>query len=280
MTATSIARCATTLLVGATLMTGLCPEAADAQRRLKTPKSAVQPDSAARAEAAHRDSTEQAAAAAATAGATEGTAAVAPKKPSRLSRAVSATRKATDKVESVTGVSAKDAALLATGVGVGAIAAKKLGMDPGAIAARAMEATGSATQQRAMEAAQRRAAIKGMPGMSIDPSALQAAMGGNAARSVMPGVSEADMHALLAFQQELMQVSLAASQGDAKAQARLEQWAAIGEKYEPELLKLSTTMASTGAADLRTIHRMQAIQFEMMREWSRTTGSSAKAVTP
>jgi hypothetical protein len=302
MTATSIARRLTALLFAAAFVTVVIPGSAEAQSRFKRLKNAVRPDSAARADAALKDSIAKGeASVAAAAMALEGTtSAASPGKKSRLKRAVSATKKAADKVEDVTGISAKDAALMATGVGVGAIAAKKLGVDPSSISARAMEAAGNVAQQRASASQVQRGApaMQGVPSVEgFDPAAMQAAMRAAQSRRAsaatmppmpvtgpattgMPGFSEADAKAMMAFQQEMMQVSMAASQGDAKAQARLERWAAIAEKYEPEMLKLSTSMSNTGAADLKTIQRLHAIQIEMMREWSRTSGGRAKAAKP
>ena len=86
------------------------------------------------------------------------------------------------------------------------------------------------------------------------------------------GFTEADAQAIAAFQQEMMQVALAASNGDVAAQARLERWQAIALKYQPEIEKLSLS-GSTG--DMAAIQRLQVIQIEIIKQWANTGSSKA-----
>ena len=92
--------------------------------------------------------------------------------------------------------------------------------------------------------------------------------------------TQADAEALVAFQQEMMQLSMAASAGDAKATARLEAWQAIALKYQPELQRLSL---AAGTGDVTAAQRMQRLQFDMIREWTGPAGArspGAKAKRP
>jgi hypothetical protein len=73
----------------------------------------------------------------------------------------------------------------------------------------------------------------------------------------------------------MMQVALAASNGDVAAQARLERWQAIALKYEPEIEKLS--LAASGG-DMASVQRLQVIQIDIIKEWAHT--SSVKSVKP
>jgi hypothetical protein len=82
--------------------------------------------------------------------------------------------------------------------------------------------------------------------------------------------TEADARAIAAFQQEMMQVAMAASNGDVAAQARLERWQAIALKYEPEIQKLSV---AGSAGDMAAIQRLQVIQIEIIKEWANTASS-------
>jgi hypothetical protein len=87
-----------------------------------------------------------------------------------------------------------------------------------------------------------------------------------------PNYSQADLDALLAFQQEMSQLSVAASAGDPSARARLEAWQALALKYQPEAQRLS---AATGAGDMGAAQKLQRLQFDMMKEWTRTGSTKA-----
>jgi len=67
-------------------------------------------------------------------------------------------------------------------------------------------------------------------------------------------------------------VSVAASAGDPSARARLEAWQALALKYQPEAQRLS---AAAGAGDMGAVQKLQRLQFDMMKEWSRTGGTKA-----
>ena len=89
----------------------------------------------------------------------------------------------------------------------------------------------------------------------------------------MPGYTQADADALLAFQQEMMLVSQAASAGDGKATARLQAWEAIALRYQPEMQRLS--IAASGG-DMAATQRMQRLQFDLIKEWMSTGSARAK----
>lgn len=270
-------------LTAAALMLALAPSAADAQlgrlKKLKGKFSA--PDSAARA----KDSLAQIAAG------------VLPESvkinKSFLQKSASVVSSANGALESATGISAKDAALAATGVGASNLVAKKLGLDPMSIGQQALANARMNAQQRAMQKAAGGAGMGtaglGGPGGAggMDPATIQAmqqasaanaaAMRANAAASPSAGVpatggyTQADVDALMAFQQEMTQLSMAASAGDAKATARLQAWETLALKYQPQMQTLSVA-ASTG--DIAAAQRMQRLQFDMIREW---TGPAARA---
>lgn len=224
-----------------------------------------------------------------------------------LARGVSAASTASNKLEEHTGISAKDAALAATGLGAGALIAKKMGSDPTSLGAQAINKAKLAGQQRAMNSAAGTgvAGIKSkvmgsipgmgamtgmgsMPGMDAATiQAMQKAMG-NAGTvtgkmpanpgaamlgGAMAGITEADVRALASFQQEMMQVAMAASGGDAAAQARLEAWSALAVKHEPEIERLS--LAASGG-DMAAIQKLQRMQFTMVKEWANTHGTKGK----
>jgi hypothetical protein len=196
-------------------------------------------------------------------------------------------------LESATGISAKDAALAATGIGAGNLVAKKLGMDPMSIANQAIASAKMNAQQRAMQKATGAAGlgspVAGMAGLggmdAAQVQAMQRAAMGNAAASAransaamggaaaMNGFTQADAEALVAFQQEMMELSMAASAGDASAKARLETWETIAMKYQPEMQKLSL---AAGAGDMAAAQRMQRLQFDLIKEWSSKGGVRAK----
>ena len=178
-------------------------------------------------------------------------------------------------LESATGISAKDAALAATGVGASNLVAKKLGLDPMSIGQQALANARMNAQQRAMQKA---GGGMGAPAMGtaggtggMAPAAMLAPTAG---ASAMAGYSQADVDALMAFQQEMTQLSMAASTGDEKATARLQAWEALALRYQPQMQTLSIA-ASTG--DVTAAQRMQRLQFDMIREWSGPGAARAKA---
>jgi len=265
-------------LMAAAMLLALSPSTSQAQfgrlKKLKEKFSA--PDSAARA----KDSLAQIAAGVKPESVKIGK--------SFLQKSASVVSTANGALESTTGLSIKDAALAATGVGAGNLMAKKLGLDPMSIGAQAIANAKMSAQQRAMQKAAGGVGQAGMPSMAgagMDAAQLQAMqratttranqaamanpMVGNAA---MPNYSQADIDALLAFQQEMSQLSLAASAGDPSARARLEAWEAVALKYQPEAQRLS---AAAGAGDMGAVQKLQRLQFDMMKEWSRTGGTKA-----
>ncbi|HEX7981080.1 MAG TPA: hypothetical protein VF461_20905 [Gemmatimonadaceae bacterium] len=271
---TSLAR----WLVAGAMIVALSPSTAHAQfgrlKKLKEKFSA--PDSAARA----KDSLEQIAAGAKPESVKVGK--------SILQKGAAIVSTANGALESTTGLSAKDAALAATGIGAGNLMAKKLGFDPMSFGAQALANSKLSPQQRAMQKATGGAGLSGIATAGMSAAQIQAmqraatanaaarsnranAMAGNAA---MAGYSQADIDALIAFQQEMTQLSLAASSGDASAQARLEAWEALVLRYNPEVQRLST---AASAGDMGAVQKLERLQFDMMREWSRT--GSAKATT-
>lgn len=271
-------------MIGTLMLLVATPIVASAQfGMLKKLKNSISPDSAAKVEAAKEDSIALAAKVAA--GDTT------PVGRSKFSRVVSGVAAASDKFESVTGVSAKDAALAATGVSATNIVAKKLGVDPMSLGTKALNLRQQGTATSAPTAAGSRGmsgmvGIPGMPNMAEFAKMQQA----SAARmqtapppsggQVMPttawaGFTEADAQAIAAFQQEMMQVAFAASNGDVAAQARLERWQAIALKYQPEIEKLS--LAASGG-DMASVQRLQVIQVDIIKEWANT--GSAKSIKP
>ena len=271
-------------VIGTIILLAVTPLAANAQfGMLKKLKNSISPDSAAKIENAKNDSIALAAKLAV--GDTT------PLERSKFSRAVSAAGKASEKFEEVTGVSAKDAALAVSGVGATNLVAKKMGVDPVSLGAKAINL-------RNQNAAAKTGlggipgggmpSIPGMPNMAdlmkmrnaASPSvqmqgmALPKGRAGNQEITGNPmlGFTEADAQAIAAFQQEMMQVAMAASGGDAAAQARLERWQAIALKYQPEIEKLSL---SGGAGDMAAIQRLQVIQIEIIKEWVNTSSSKS-----
>ena len=273
-------------MIGTLILLAVTPLAANAQfGLLKKLKNSISPDSAAKVAAAKEDSIALAVKLAA--GDTT------PLERSKFARAVSAAGAASDKFESVTGVSAKDAALAASGVGASGLIAKKMGIDPMSLGARALNMS---QQQRASGGVTGgvQAALRGMPGMPSIPGMpnmadlmkLQQTAAGQlqgvqklsagrnvAAMTSYAGFTEADARAMAAFQQEMMQVAMAASGGDLAAQARLERWQTIALKYQPEIEKLSL---SVGGGDMAAFQRLQVIQVDIIKEWA-NTGSSKPA---
>ncbi|MEP6730290.1 MAG: hypothetical protein ABJE10_06620 [bacterium] len=278
-------------VIGTLIVLAVTPGVASAQfGMLKKLKNSISPDSAAKVEAAKEDSIALAVKLAA--GDTT------PLERSKFSRMKSAAGSASDKFESVTGVSAKDAALAATGIGASGLIAKKMGVDPVSLGAKALVSrqqsmTGQASGIAGLAGLRSGGGLPGIPGMPNvaellklqQTAALQmqnapkgrantAALTGNP----MAGFSEADAKALAAFQTEMMQVAMAASNGDVAAQARLERWQTIALKYQPEIEKLS--MAGS-AGDMAAIQRLQVIQVEIVKEWAGTASlKPAKVVKP
>ena len=258
------------------MMLALSPTVADAQlgrlKKLKQKFSA--PDSAARA----KDSLAQIAAG------------VLPESvkinKTFLQKSAGVVSSANGALESATGISAKDAALAATGVGASNLVAKKLGLDPMSIGQQALANAKMNAQQRAMQKATGAAGLgmpgAGSPGVSgmsaAQMQAMQQAALANAAASpgpdpaAMGGLTKADAEALVAFQQEMMQLSMAASAGDAKATARLEAWQHIALKYQVEMQRLGL---AAGAGDVTAGQKMQRMQFDLIREWN-AGGAQAK----
>ncbi len=207
-----------------------------------------------------------------------------------LQKSASVVSTANGALESATGISAKDAALAATGIGASNLVAKKLGLDPMSIGSQAIANAKMSAQQRAMQKVgggglPGAAGMSGMVGAGMDAAQIQALQRAATTRSnraamanpmvgnpAMPNYSQADIDALLAFQQEMTQLSVAASAGDPSARARLEAWEEVALKYQPEAQRLS---AAAGGGDMGAVQKLQRLQFDMMREWTRTGGTKA-----
>ncbi|MDQ6828146.1 MAG: hypothetical protein M3081_04710 [Gemmatimonadota bacterium] len=190
---------------------------------------------------------------------------------SMFQRAKNAASKASDKFEEKTGISAKDAALAASGAGVANLVAKKAGVAD--IAANAMSGYGKSLlpQGNAVIPKPGVDMSKLMPGMPTTPG-VTPAMPAMPSMAAMQGLSQAgtgaalnaESAAMVEFQQELMDVAMKASTGDAAARARLDAWQALVVKYEPEMLRLSTGTAVTQAD---TPRKLMDLQLAMMNEW-------------
>jgi hypothetical protein len=198
-----------------------------------------------------------------------------------LQRGAAVVSSANGALESATGLSVKDAAMAASGVGAGNLIAKKFGVDPMSIGQQALANARMNAQQRAMQKATGTGRAGAMDAVQLQ--AMQRAAMGNAAPSAransaladaaMGGFTQADAEALVLFQQEMMQLSMAASAGDPKAKARLEQWETIALKYQPQMEKLSI---AAGAGDMAAAQRMQRLQFDLIKEWSNAGGAHLK----
>ncbi len=270
-------------LTAAALLIAVTPVASHAQlgRLKKLKQKFTAPDSAARA----KDSLAQIAAGVLPESVKVGT--------SFLQKTGTVVRTANGALESTTGISVKDAALAATGVGAGNLLAKKFGMDPMSIGKQAIANAKMGAQQRAaqkvggvglagtagapgmagypsMDAAQMRNMQKAMGAAQASARANSAAMGDAAAAA---GYTQADIEALTTFQQTMMQLSMAASQGDASAKARLEAWEVIALKYQPEMEKLALS-ASSG--NMAAAQQMQRMQFDLIKEWNAAGSTRAK----
>ena len=271
-------------LTAAALLIAVTPVASHAQlgRLKKLKQKFTAPDSAARA----KDSLAQIAAGVLPESVKVGT--------SFLQKTGTVVRTANGALESTTGISVKDAALAATGVGAGNLLAKKFGMDPMSIGQQAIANAKMTAQQRAMQKAGGGvglAGTPGAPGMAGYPSmdaaqmrnmqkamgAAQASARANSAAlgdaSAAAGYTQADIEALTTFQQTMMQLSMAASQGDASAKARLEAWEVIALKYQPEMEKLALS-ASSG--NMAAAQQMQRMQFDLIKEWNAAGSTRAK----
>jgi len=265
-------------LVAGALLFALTPSPAHAQlgrlKKLKEKFSA--PDSAARA----KDSLAQIAAGVKPESVKVGK--------SFLQKTGSVVSSANGALESATGISAKDAALAATGIGASNLMAKKLGLDPMSIGQQAIANAKMSAQQRAMQKSAGKVGMGGAGMGGMDPAQMQAmqqaamanasvgARGNSAAMTnayASAGYSQEDIDALTAFQQEMMQLSMAASSGDARAKARLEAWQVLVTKYEPEMQKLSITAS---AGDATAVQRVQRLQFDLIKEWNAGGVSRAK----
>lgn len=211
-----------------------------------------------------------------------------------LQKSASVASTANGMLESATGISAKDAALAATGVGAGNLVAKKMGLDPMSIGQQAIANAKMSSQQRAMQKVGGGAGLAGTPGApgmagypSMDAAQMQAmqkAMGAAQASAransaamgsayAGAGYTQADIEALTLFQQEMMQLSMAASSGDAKAKARLEAWQVIAMKYQPDMEKLAL---AASAGDMTAAQKMQRMQFDLIKEWNAAGSTHAK----
>lgn len=243
---------------------GTAKPPARAKSVIKAPDSAAVTDSLARLKA-HADSTAAAQAAAA---------AQPPKeKKSFFKRAISSAKQASDKMESATGISAKDAALAATGVGAAGIIGKKMGVDPSAVVGNAI---GSAAQKSAMKGAT--SIVPGVPGAPAGGAvgaALQSVQRAQAVPSMqqlaMPNMAQPaamasgeDAQVMMRFQQEMTQVTMAATTGDPSARAKLDGWQKMSARFDVEAATLMSTAATGDASGYMKLQRMQT---NVMREW-------------
>ncbi len=218
-----------------------------------------------------------------------------------FSKAASLAGAANEKLESTTGISAKDAALAATGVGAANMIAKKLGgatdgsgianavgkavagggVNSAAVAQGAMQQGAAGAAQGAMQqlAAGKAGAGKIPTGL---PGGLAGLMPGGAGANLpklpagtpnLGNGATSDEKEMVAFQQDLMQVAMKASAGDAAANARLEAWQALVVRYQPEINKLQQQMVG---GDMTVVRKIQDIQLKMMRDWSNTSGIKPK----
>jgi hypothetical protein len=263
-------------LTAGALLLALTPSPAQAQlgrlKKLKEKFSA--PDSAARA----KDSLAQIAAGVAPESVKVGK--------SFLQKTAGVVSSANGALESATGISAKDAALAASGIGASNLLAKKLGLDPMSIGQQALANAKMTAQQRAMQKTAGKVGMPGAGGMdaaqmqAMQQSAMANATAGARANSAAmanayatAGYTQADIDALTTFQQEMMQLSMAASAGDATAKARLESWEVLAMKYQTEMQKLAL---AAGAGDASAAQKMQRMQFDLIKEWNASGSARAK----
>lgn len=265
-------------LTAGALLVALMPSPAHAQfgrlKKLKEKFSA--PDSAARA----KDSLAQIAAGVKPESVQVGK--------SFLQKTGSVVSSANGALESATGISAKDAALAATGVGASNLMAKKLGLDPMSIGQQAIANAKMSAQQRAIQKSAGKVGMQGAGMGAMDAAQMQAMQQGAMANAAVgaransaaianayasAGYSQEDIDALTAFQQEMTQLSLSASAGDASSRTRLEAWEAIVLKYQAEMQKLALT---AGSGDVTAAQKAQRMQFDMIKEWNAGRSGHAK----
>ncbi|MCY7380640.1 MAG: hypothetical protein LH467_15035 [Gemmatimonadaceae bacterium] len=203
--------------------------------------------------------------------------------PGLFSRARSAVVGASDKFEKVTGVSTKDAVLAASGAGLAGIAAKKMGVDPASLAGNALGKANELAQKKAalsragsspgaalkgaLTGAPNAAGMQQMQAMQQQMQALQAMQGkamSASTRGIAGLVGMPDAQLMLTFQQEMMQVAMDATTGNAVARAKLDAWNTLTDKYDADAMALS--VAASGG-DMAALAKMQAMQVGMMREW-------------
>ncbi|MEP6689889.1 MAG: hypothetical protein ABJD07_01965 [Gemmatimonadaceae bacterium] len=189
-----------------------------------------------------------------------------PKNQSIFAKAASMAGAASDKLEATTGISAKDAALAATGAGAANLISKKVGGagdGSGVTSALSKALTGGGVNPA-------QGATAAPQGMLEQLAAAKMAAGAGRANNIV-----GEQKQLLAFQQELMQVGMKASAGDAVAKARLEAWQNLIVRYQDEIGKW--TIAGSGG-DVSAARRLQELQLRMMREWQ--SGSTVKVGKP
>ena len=87
------------------------------------------------------------------------------------------------------------------------------------------------------------------------------------------GYGKVEAEALGAFQQEMMEVALAASAGDATAKARLDAWQALTVKHEAEIRRLGV---AAEAGDTVATQKLQLMQLTIMKEWQGTGGPRSR----
>ncbi len=205
---------------------------------------------------------------------------------SMFSRAKNAASKASDAFEAKTGISAKDAALAATGVGIAGVVAKKAGLPDvqsiGAnVASKAISAAAGSGTPAPSAGIMSKLGIPGMPGVAGTPgtpaapgaamSAMSAMSSMGAQLPSMSGARSVDMTGanaetvmLMEFQQEMTDVAIKASTGDANARARLDLWQALLVKHQAEMMRLSTQEA---AMLPDTPQKLMDLQMALISEW-------------
>jgi hypothetical protein len=81
-----------------------------------------------------------------------------------------------------------------------------------------------------------------------------------------------DAQVMIAFQQDMMQVAMDATSGNAVARAKLDAWQKLSESFEADAAKLSGPAA---AGDMAAYAKLQQLQVGVMREWLDRYGSKA-----
>lgn len=92
-------------------------------------------------------------------------------------------------------------------------------------------------------------------------------------RSPALSLAEPRARAFAAFQQELIEVAIAADGGDGAAQARLASWTSVAKQRVSEIATLSV---ATSVGDVAAIQRLQVIQAELMKEWVNAAASESE----